>query len=47
MIQPKQQIPISFSFCPTQGPLIDEIFVCEVEDLELPLGIQLTSKVAA
>ena len=38
IIEPKSIIPIKFEFTPKTGGLFDEIFICECEGLQFPLG---------
>lgn len=41
VIQPKQTLKISFDFTVFTGGEIDELALCDVEDLELPLGFEI------
>ena len=45
VVPPKTNLPIKFSIKPKQGGTLEEIFVCNVEGVELPLGFELRTKV--
>jgi len=42
-IPPKSEVQIYFSITVYSGGNIDELFVCHVQDIELPLGLELVA----
>ena len=40
-IPPKSEVQIYFSSTVYVGGLIDELFICEIADLEIPLGFEM------
>jgi len=44
-VPPKTNLPIKFSIKPKVGGILEEIFVCNVEGVDLPLGFEFRTKV--
>lgn len=45
VVPPKTNLPIKFSIKPNQGGNLEQIFICDVDGLEFPLGFELITKV--
>lgn len=43
VIPPKQKVKISMDLTVYMGGAIDELFMCDIQDLELPLGFEVTA----
>lgn len=41
IIPPKSEVKISVNFLVYYGGKVDELLICHVEDVEIPLGIEL------
>lgn len=41
MIPPKQKKAIAFDLTVFKGGSIDELFMCDIQDIELPLGFEV------
>jgi len=41
LIPPKSEVRISFLTTVYYGGVVDELFICHVDDLEIPLGFEL------
>jgi len=44
VIQPKSEVRINFNMTLYYGGLVDEVFICNVDDLEIPLGFELAAE---
>jgi hypothetical protein len=41
IIPPKSEVKISVNFLVYYGGKVDELLICNIEDIEIPLGIEL------
>jgi len=41
VIPPKSEVKIAFTTTLYYGGIVDEVFICNIEDLEVPLGFEL------
>ena len=44
VIQPKSEVRINFNLTLYYGGIVDELFICNIDDLEIPLGFEFAAE---
>ncbi len=44
IIPPKSEVRIAFSTTLYYGGIVDEVFICNIDDLEVPIGFEFSAE---